>query len=381
MDIISYKIYMSSDKILVIGTDITIFKQNSPAGLRIREYARLFDEYHMIIYSGRGFKPEAASPLFLHPTNSKFYFLRPFDAFRIGKKVIKERGIKLVSVQDPAETGIVGWLLKKMLGVKLHIQIHADFLPPFFRESSWKEQLRYRLAKFIIPRGDAFRVVSKRIANSLSSKLLVPSSKISILPIFVDRAKIAATKPSFDLRQKYPQFDFIILMVSRLTREKNIGMAIEAFSELVKEFPKSGLVIVGDGPERQFLQATSYKLQAADSVRFEGWQNDLVSYYKGADVYLLTSNFEGYGRTVVEAAAAGCPVIMTDVGVAGEVIRDKETGRVVKVNDIYGLAGVLRWVKWNSEKMSQMGQKAQTEVLSLPPKSWEDYLMMYKESI
>lgn len=406
-NVISYIDYMSiaDEKVLVIGTDTTIFDPRSSAGLRIREYARLFDEYHMIIYTSakhrgllsreekcperakRGEGPEyelqqeSSSPTFLYPTNSRFFFMRPLDAFRIGKKIIRERGIKVVSVQDPAETGIAGWLLKKSLGIKLHIQLHADFFSPFFRKNSWKERLRYWLAKFIIPRGDAFRVVSQRIKKTLATTYNLQLTSFSVLPIFVDRAKIAAAKLSFDLRSKYHQFDFIVLIVSRLTREKNINMAVEAFSELVKEFPKSGLVIVGDGPEFRNLRATTYRLQARNSVCFEGWQDDLISYYKGADLYLLTSNFEGYSRTVVEAAAAGCPVVMTDVGVAGEIIRDGETGRVIKVNDAHGLADILRWARQNREKMSQMAQKTQSEVLSLPPKSWGDYLMMYKESI
>ncbi|MBI2639335.1 MAG: glycosyltransferase [Candidatus Sungbacteria bacterium] len=381
---------ISAGKILIIGTDISMLDPNSPAGARIREYAGLFEEYHMVIYTGRGFKQERAMPLFLYPTNSRFYFMRPFDAFRIAKKIIKERGIKMVSVQDPAETGIAGWFLKKALGVKLHIQIHADFFSPRFRKNSWKERLRYWLARFIIPSGDKFRVVSKRIANSLNSAFSIQHSALSVLPIFVDCARIADAGPSFNLHNKYPQFDFIILMVSRLTREKNIGMALEAFSEFVKSFPKSGLVIVGDGPERNGLGFSAKggsasggrvsSLGFADKVCFEGWQDDLVSYYKGADIYLLTSNFEGYGRTVLEAAAAGCPVVMTDVGVAGDIIRDGETGRVIGVKDAQKLAGILKWARQNNQKMRQMAERAQEEVLALSPKTQNEYLLMYKES-
>ena len=62
----------------------------------------------------------------------------------------------------------------------------------------------------------------------------------------------------------------------------------------------------------------------------EPWTDDPFSYYKTADLFLLTSNYEGYGMAVVEAMAAGCPVIMTDVGLAGEVLIDKKDGLVVR---------------------------------------------------
>ncbi len=357
-----------------------MFDTNSSAGARIREYARLFEEYHMIIYARQGFKKEATPPLFLYPTNSRFYFLRPFDAFRIGIKIIRERGINLVSVQDPAETGVAGWLLKKALGTKLHIQIHADFFSPFFKKNSLKEYARYLVSRFIIPRGDKFRVVSQRIADSLHSTFHIPHSKIKTLPIFVDRGRIAGAAPSFDLRQKYPQFDFIILMVARLVREKNIGFALIAFKELVKEFSRTGMVIVGDGPEFKNLQLTTNNLQLGDSVRFEGWQNDLVPYYKGADLYLLTSSFEGYGRSVIEAVAAGLPVVMTDVGVAGEIIRDKETGLVVPPANQAALAKALSEAHHHYNDMRRMAERAYSKVSRTPPLTRQDYLRMYKGS-
>ena len=84
---------------------------------------------------------------------------------------------------------------------------------------------------------------------------------------------------------------------------------------------------------------------------------------------------------MVEAAAAGCPVVMTDVGVAGEIIRDGETGRVVKVKDVSGLVESLKRAMEKSEEMERMVEKAQEEVLSLPPRTREEYLECYKASL
>ncbi len=368
-------------KLLVIGTDVAIFSKGSEARARIDAYGRLFGGLHVIIYTRPGFALQTlASGAVLYPTNSHRFFRRPFDAVRIGAKVIREQGIDCISVQDPAESGLAGWFLKRKTGLPLHIQLHADFFSPYFRSNSWKERLRYWLARFILPRGDAFRVVSERLRRSLDSRFKIPDSRIAVLPIFVDRERIAQARPVFNLHQKYPEFDFIILMASRLVREKNIALAFMAFRELLREFPKTGLVIVGDGPGRKNLESRIMNHGLAANVRLEGLQDDLSTYYKTADLYLLTSNFEGYGRSVVEAAAAGCPIVMTDVGVAGEIIRDGRTGRVVPVGDLKALVRALIQARRDHPAMRKMIERAQREVLSRQPRTREKYLEMYRES-
>ncbi|MBI4132366.1 MAG: glycosyltransferase [Candidatus Sungbacteria bacterium] len=366
-------------KLLIIGTDTTIFRPDSDARSRIEAYGRLFDELHIVIYTAPGFRVEALqSGARLYPTNSRFFFRRPFDAVRIGKTIVRERGIDAVSVQDPAESGLAGWLIKRSTGVPLHIQLHADVLSPYFRHNSWKDRLRYGISRFTIPRGDAFRVVSARLAHSLASVFGIPAAKVVTLPIFVDREAIASTRPTISRRERYPDFDFIVLMVSRLNRDKRIDVALEAFAEFRREFPRAGLVIVGEGPERRSIESQIQNLALTGGVWLEGWQDDLVSYYKTADLYLLTSAFEGYGRTVIEAAAAGAPVVMTDVGVAGEIIRDGETGRVVPVGDSRALAQALADARRNYPAMQAMAERARAEVLVLSPLTWQEYLERYR---
>jgi len=108
-------------------------------------------------------------------------------------------------------------------------------------------------------------------------------------------------------------------MASRLTKEKNIGLAIKAMKEVVKVNPGVGLVIVGSGPEEDKLKQKTRESEIEKKVIFEPWTNDLPSYYKTCDLFLLTSWYEGYGMTLVEAKATGCKIISTDVGVAREI--------------------------------------------------------------
>jgi len=136
------------------------------------------------------------------------------------------------------------------------------------------------------------------------------------------------------LKQKYPGYDFYILMVSRFAPEKNIPFALEAVRELSKKYPKTLLVIVGSGLLVRYIEPD-------ENIKLEGWQSELGGYYRSADCLLLTSNYEGYGMAPVEALQYGLPVVMTDVGVAGDIVKNGENGLVVPVGDKKALTEAL----------------------------------------
>ena len=321
----------------MISTDKNIFNEHSEVRQRVVEYGGLVEELHIIIFTGHkyqitstksqtNYKLQITNNIFTYPTNSRNKLFYIFDAIKIGKKILDSSGQWLVTSQDPFETGLAGWLIARKAKTPLQIQIHTDFLSPYFVQHSMLNRLRVWIAKFLIKRADCIRVVSTRIENSIY-RIMNHELRIINLPIFVDAEKIQQSPVNVDLHKKYPQFDFIILMASRFTKEKNILMAINAMSEVVKQYPKMGLVIVGDGPEERNLKskisnlsADRQDLKVNENVKIENWTDDLTSCYKTADLFLLTSDYEGYGRTLIEAASAGCNIISSNVGIANEVL-------------------------------------------------------------
>ena len=85
-----------------------------------------------------------------------------------------------------------------------------------------------------------------------------------------------------------------------------------------------GLVIIGDGPERKKLEELTAKLGLTQRVLFMGEQKDARAYMASANAYIQASAYEGYGRTLIEAALARIPIITTDVGIVGEVLKGYE---------------------------------------------------------
>src|SRR3989339_1703747 len=99
---------------------------------------------------------------------------------------------------------------------RLQIQIHTDLMSPAFQRGSHLNKVRMRIARKVLPQAQGIRVVSNRIKESLSEAFPVLADRITVLPIFVDIAKMRVTPAAFSVREKYPQFDWVAITVARL---------------------------------------------------------------------------------------------------------------------------------------------------------------------
>lgn len=323
-----YKDY--SDRVaIMVSTDRLIFNEKSAVHARMVEHAKLYKELHIIVFSTKRFESiEISENCDAHATNSLIRWNYVKDGVRIGKKIIK--GIAnaqpiLITCQDPFETALVGKSLSQIRkDVELLLQIHTDLFSPYFTDKriGWTHALlnkiRLFISQFTLPHAQVIRVVSEKIADSLVQKG-IDSNKIIVKPIDTNVDYIKDTAPSFSLREKFPHYSKIILMVSRLESEKNIEMAIQAMKIVCAQIPSAGLVIVGSGSKMYSLKKLAYRLKIEPSTAFLGWQTDLIPYYEGCDMLLVTSWYEGYGMVLKEAQSAGCKIVSTDVGIAREV--------------------------------------------------------------
>ncbi len=322
-----------------ISTDRKIFDQGSAVRARMIEYGSFFDELHIIVFTKKYLGHEAwriADNVWIYPTNSLGKVLYIHGAIRQAKKIITLRKCNptntVITTQDPFETGKVGLKLKQKYHFPLQVQVHTDLYSPYFAKESFLNRIRLGWAKAVLPRADTIRVVSERIKKSLIDRLGIASDRIDVLPIYTPK-EIIDTEPTFDILKKYPQFTLAIVMVSRLTREKNLPFALNVFKEVLAQYPKTGLIFVGDGPEESSLRLQAQKLGIENSVIFEHWQNDLVPYYKTAQVFLHTSLYEGYGLVLVEAGLSEAAIVTSDVGIAGSILVDGKNAFVCPIGD------------------------------------------------
>jgi glycosyltransferase involved in cell wall biosynthesis len=381
-------------KVLSISTDRKIFEEGSAVLARMVEYAELFEEMHIVVFSTRirnkesGIKTEkiqVGSKLWIYPTNSSNRLMYVFDAVRIGRSVIRDSKFQIsdsiLTCQDPFETGLVGLILKSIEKIPLHIQIHTDFLSPYFLADSFLNKLRLVISKIVLPKADAIRVVSERIASSLKNTNYQLKTNPVVLPIFTDLDRFKIAKPVVNFQSDYPNWDFVILVVARLTKEKKIDFAIDVLNEILKKYPRVGMLVVGEGPELENLKSKVGEYNIENSVAFLGWQKDVSSYYKSANLYLQTSAYEGFGLSLLEACASLCPSVSSDVGIAQELLSNKGRSYVCPVDDLNCFVSHISEFIENPQAGTFFSWQIAPDTIKKFVTSKNDYLKTYKESI
>ncbi|MDE1941446.1 MAG: glycosyltransferase family 4 protein, partial [Patescibacteria group bacterium] len=246
----------------MISTDRKIFERGSAVRARQAAYADGYDEVHILVFAGREFGEQAISGnCWAYPTRSAFKFAYPFDAARLGRFIVKRRGITDITCQDASLTAMAGLSLKRRFGLPLEIQVHEDIGAGHYAFSA-ANKIRKALALSHLPKADKIRVVSDKIKDYLVGALGIDASKIAVRPIEIDVGAIkgASITSDGDLRRKYPQFSKIVLMVSRFEKEKNLKLAVEAWPLALEKLPGAGLVIVGAGSLESRLKAMAARI-------------------------------------------------------------------------------------------------------------------------
>ena len=132
---------------------------------------------------------------------------------------------------------------------------------------------------------------------------------------------------------------FALGVAGRLTEQKALEDTLAALARV----PRVALLVLGDGPERAALERRAAQLDVSDRVRFlgAGTRDDVIVLFRAVDAALLTSAWENLPHTLLEALAAGTPVIATAVGGIPEVVRDEENGLLVPPRDVAAAASAI----------------------------------------
>jgi glycosyltransferase involved in cell wall biosynthesis len=165
----------------------------------------------------------------------------------------------------------------------------------------------------------------------------VPESRVSVLPNPAPR--LPELGPRDELRRSFGMNGTTLAFAGRLTAQKALDVALEAIADV----DGVTLLIAGEG-ERQPLERRAHELGLDERVHFLGAQprERVLALFRAADASILSSTWENFPHTVVEALAAGTPVIATDVGGVGEVVHDGRNGLLVAAGDAAALADAVR---------------------------------------
>ena len=169
-----------------------------------------------------------------------------------------------------------------------------------------------------------------------------------------------------------------LLTVSRLNKRKNIEDQLRALKIITKEFPETKLVIVGKGEEEHRLKQLTKQLNLKNNVVFTGFveEEELPKLYATADIFTLSSRFEGFGIANCEALASGTPVITYDTTSAGDFIIEGKTGFITQHNYKEFAERIINLLK-NKTLLKQMSKDARK--ITEKTYTWDVYTKNHKK--
>jgi sugar transferase (PEP-CTERM/EpsH1 system associated) len=269
--------------------------------------------------------------------------LRPeIPVFILGKRPGQDLGafVRLVALLRRLRPAIVhsrNWAAfdavpaARLAGVRrvVHGEHGRDIHDPEGRNVK-RNWIRRRFAPMV----SHYVAVSRDLERWLREDVRVPAGRVSTIPNGVDLSRFAQggrleARERLGLAPEAP----VICTVGRLDPVKDQVGLVHAFAGLLPAHPQATLVIAGDGPCRDDLARVSAELGVADQVRLLGECRDVPGVLGAADVFALPSIAEGMSNTVLEAMAAGLPVVATRVGGNPELVEDGVTGRLVPIRD------------------------------------------------
>lgn len=231
--------------------------------------------------------------------------------------------------------------------------------------SSWTggpgKQLAYRLSRQF---PDCVTAVSHAAASAHLQARTIVAGKLAVVPNAVDTAQWhpdPSTRAA--LRRDLGLGDaFVFLAAGRLEPVKDYPTLLQAMTGLRQS---AGLLIAGEGYQREELTALAARLGQSDRVRFLGFQRDLRAWMQAADAFVLSSRWEGLPLALLEAAACALPAIATDVPGTREAVVEGQTGWLVPFGDPVALAYAMNRMSTTSlQKRQAMGASARCFVVA-----------------
>ena len=235
---------------------------------------------------------------------------------------------------------------------------------------SWLRRLTYTWASAVV-------VQTERVAQWVRLNLKCKSVAVIPNPILMDKFAFNQSILA-DVINDYRDKVTIVAM-GRLCQQKGFDLLIEAFAIANASYPEWRLVIFGEGQERSNLTSLSKELGISDKVFMPGVVKEPIPLLQQADIFVMSSRFEGFPNALLEAMACGLPVISFDCPSGpGEIIRDGIDGLLVPSEDVDALANAMKRLMADEEERKLLGARA-VEVLDRfgiekVMKQWEELL-------
>lgn len=212
--------------------------------------------------------------------------------------------------------------------------------------------------RFLLRSKDRVVAVGECVRDSLVRYECLHPDRVTVIYNGINTDKYSGTsvnRSSVRADLGLEEDEVAIIHVARLNALKDHGTALKAFASLKDEFPRTTLLIVGEGEERRMIESLIRHLHLDERVHLLGLRRDIAELLAAADIFLLTSISEGIPLTIIEAMASGLPCVSTAVGGTPEVIIDRVTGFLAQSGNPEDVAAKLRMLAATPATRHSMG--------------------------
>ncbi|MEP0828054.1 MAG: glycosyltransferase [bacterium] len=321
-------------------------------------------EYEIILasYSEQGERPEfleIASTEGIETCLFRVKSAYDFGALRQILQYIIESGIELICTHDYRSHILSYWATRKL---RKQGKVRWIAFSRGWTSDTLRVQVYTMLEKFFVRFADHIVAVSGAQRERLR-RLLIPPDKISVVFNSIDVGNLKRIEGE-NLRSRYdfPPDSIILLSAGRFSSEKGQAILIEAMKIALASEARLRLILYGDGPELASVRMKVKNFKLEDKILLPGFEKNLLSHLKGADLLVNPSLSEGLPNIVLEAMALGVPVVATAVGGVPEIITDGIEGRLVPPGDAVRLAEAIIGMARSPQDAAMMADSARQRI-------------------
>jgi len=273
--------------------------------------------------------------------------------------LIKQEKFDVVHTHS-SKAGILGRVAAKIAKVPVIVHtIHGfafnDLMP------MWQQQVYINLERIMRPFTDFFITVSELNRQQAAQLGILSLENSKTIYSGIDFAKLDQPTNAEETKQSLniPPDTKIILMVGRLDPQKAVHFLIQAFAHVVRQQPQTLLLLIGEGELQPQLENLAQELGIAHKVKFLGVREDVPAIINIADIFALSSLWEGLGRAMTEAMLLGKPVVVPNIYGIPEIVHHQETGLLFSAGNTQELSQQLLYLLENPPECQRLGNKGQ----------------------